>query len=57
MPCVDYFVTVAFDRLTPDRPFDEAPVFVSFLFIFVGRVSVGLWLAFNKILFLFIINI
>ena len=42
VPCVDYFVTVAFDRLTPDRPFDEAPVFVSFLFIFVGRVSVGL---------------
>ena len=47
MPCVDYFVTVAFDRLTPDRPFDEAPVFVSFLFIFVGSVSVGLWLDFN----------
>ena len=57
MPCVDYFVTVAFDRLTPDRPFDEAPVFVSFLFIFVGSVSVGLWLDFNKFYFLSIINI
>ena len=57
MPCVDYFVTVAFDRLTPDRPFDEAPVFVSFLFIFLGRMSVGLWLDFDKFYFLLIINI